>query len=85
MLNFLRPKNKFSSFYNIRISERLYYALDFVDFYSMYAYADHDGISNAIKRKMHSSAEVKLLESIRNNQNNMKQYEKWVLLACNLD
>lgn len=78
-------KNKFSSFYNIRISERLYYALDFVDFYSMYAYADHDGISNAIKRRRHSSAEVMLLESIRINQNNMKQYEKWVLLACNLD
>jgi predicted nucleic acid-binding protein len=78
-------KNKFSSFYNIRISERLYYALDFVDFYSMYAYADHDGISNAIKRRRHPSAEVRLLESIRNNQNNMKQYEEWVLLACDLD
>ncbi|QOJ21287.1 MAG: hypothetical protein HRU77_11690 [Gammaproteobacteria bacterium] len=78
-------KNKFSSFYNIRISERLYYALDFVDFYSMYAYADHDGISNAIKRRRHPSAEVRLLESIINNQGNMKLYEKWVLLACNLD
>lgn len=78
-------KNKFSSFYNIRISERLYYTIDFVDFYSEHAYTDHDGISEAIKRRRHSSSEVRLLESIRNNQNNMKQYEKWVLLACNLD
>ena len=78
-------KNKFSSFYNIRISERLYSAIDFVDFYSEHAYTDHDGISEAIKRRRHPSSEVRLLESIRNNQNNMKQYEKWVLLACNLD
>lgn len=78
-------KTKFSSFYNIRIRERLYYALDFVDFYSVHAYADYNGLSDAIKRKKHASAELRLLEIIVNNQNNMKQYEKWVLLACNLE
>lgn len=78
-------KTKFSSFYNIRVSERLYYALDFVDFYSVHAYADYNGLSDAIKRKKHASAELRLLEIIVDNQNNMKQYEKWVLLACNLD
>ena len=78
-------KTKFSSFYNIRISERLYYAIDFVGFYSEHAYADHDGISDAINRRRRPSAEVRLLASIRDNQNNMKQYEKWVLLACNLE
>lgn len=78
-------KNKFSSFYNIRIRERLYHAIDFVDFYSEHVYADLDRISDAIDRRRKASAEVRLLESIRNNQNNMKQYEKWVLLACNLD
>lgn len=78
-------KTKFSSFYNIRISERLYYAIDFVDFYSEYAYADRDEISDTINRRKYSGAEVRLLASIRDNQNNMNQYEKWVLLACNLE
>ncbi|MER0171743.1 MAG: hypothetical protein DU489_14305 [Nitrosomonas sp.] len=65
--------------------ERLYHAIDFVDFYSEHVYAGHAGILDAINRRRHSDAKARLLESIRANQNNMKQYEKWVLLACNLD
>lgn len=78
-------KNKFSSSYNIRISERLYHAIDFVGFYSVYVCADHDGVLDAINRSRRASAEARLLRSIINNQGNMKLYEKWVLLACNLD
>lgn len=78
-------KSKFSSFDNIRIVERLYHAIDLVVFYSRYAFAESREISTAISHKKNLNAEVTLLESIRNNQNNMKQYEKWVLLACNLD
>jgi len=78
-------KNGFSSSYNIRISERLYHAIDFVRFYSEYAYTDHNKILNAIEKKKGPSAEVKLLESIGHNHSDLKLYEKWVLLACNLD
>ncbi|MER0204416.1 MAG: hypothetical protein DU480_11300 [Nitrosomonas sp.] len=78
-------KNKFSSFCNVRIRERLYRAIDFVSFYSKYAFAEPDEVSTAMGASTGSSAEARLLISIKNNQGNMKLYEKWVLLACNLD
>ncbi len=78
-------KTKFSSFHNIRIRERLYHAIDFVGFYSKYAFAEPDEISTAMGASTGSSADARLLMSIKNNQGNMKLYGKWVLLACNLD
>ncbi|SDW70474.1 hypothetical protein [Nitrosomonas oligotropha] len=77
--------NKFSSLYNIRIGERLCRAIDFVSFYSKYAFAEPDEISTAMGASTGSSANARLLMSIKNNQGNMRLYEKWVLLACNLD
>lgn len=77
--------NKFDSFFNIRIRERLYRAINLVQFYSEYVCTNYNEISNAIKRGTKSDAEVKLLESIRDNHTNLEQYEKWALLACHLD
>ncbi|MXS83798.1 KAP family P-loop NTPase fold protein [Nitrosomonas oligotropha] len=78
-------RGKFSSLCNVRIGERLYCAIDFVGFYSEYAYAEIRKISDALDTKKSASAEVKLLRSILNNYGNIKRYEEWVLLACNLD
>jgi predicted transcriptional regulator len=78
-------RNKFSSFYNIKITERLYHAIEFIRFYSEYVYIDSDKVSNAIRKERGSSARWKLLRSIENSHGNIKRYEERVLLACNLD
>lgn len=78
-------RNKFSSFYNIRIMERLYHAIEFIRFYSEYVGANSDKVSNAMSTIRGSGAEGRLLRSIENNHGNIKRYEEWVLLACNLD
>ncbi|TXI30525.1 MAG: hypothetical protein E6Q60_01280 [Nitrosomonas oligotropha] len=75
--------SKFSAFSNVRLNERPYYAIDFVGFYSQYAFVDNGEIKRAMQQKDPNTAELSLLRVICSYPCDMKLYEERVLFACN--
>lgn len=81
-------KSNFNSFYNIRVGKGLYKAMNFVEFYSEYAFMEQRKMLDA-KNNISKDDNIKSfwLQNIIENESyrNIKKYKERVELACQLD